>query len=72
MKRKMRLVLWATLLVLGIASIVFASVYQCTLAYDKFGAIIMKNLFIPHWSAWFFLVGIVLTSIGWLFIQTEG
>lgn len=56
------------LIVLGIAAEIFAEVYQCILSVQKFGVIFGGENFtilIPHWSAWFFLVGVVLIIIGW-------
>lgn len=56
------------LIVFGVAAEIFAEVYQCILSAQKFGVIFSSEHFtilIPHWSAWFFLVGAVLIIIGW-------
>lgn len=61
-KWKSNMYMWTAfgLFIIGLALIITATVFQSVLSYEKFGAIITKNIFIPHWSAWFYLGGLPL------------
>ena len=63
-------VLGFILLIVGIACVLFASIYQMVLVYRMFGFIVGGDVtfFIPHWSALFYL-GIVPFIWGYLLIQ---
>lgn len=70
MRDKLRIVLGVSLLLIGISCILYAEIMQMVLCYQKFGAIITENLFIPHWSAWFYfgavpmITGYVMLYLG--------
>lgn len=60
-----RTILGITILLIGLAGIVYAGVMQMILCYEKFGVIInSKHLIIPHLSLLGYL-GIIPLSIGW-------
>lgn len=43
-------------LIIGIVCVGFACVMQTVLMYERYGVIFnTEAVFIPHWSAWFFL-----------------
>ena len=48
---------------LGLGCVCCAVVWQLVLCYQMFGAVFQK-VFIPHWSAFFYL-GIIPLCIGW-------
>jgi len=45
------------LVFIGVACLLFAAFYQMALVYEKFGFILTGDtqIFIPHWSAYFYL-----------------
>jgi len=58
-------------LVIGILLIGFASIYQMVLMYEKFGFIISGDslsILIPHWSALFYIPGVIFVGIGGWFL----
>ena len=61
------IVLGIALFIIGIGCIITATVCQQILIYQKFGVIFGGDnftIFIPHWSAWFYL-GIIPTFLGY-------
>ena len=53
-------------LIIAILCVIFASVNQAILMYERYGVIFKSGtMFIPHWSAWFFLgaIGAVPASL---------
>lgn len=61
------IVLGIVFLVIGIACIIMATVWQQILIYQKFGVIFGGDnftIFIPHWSAWFYL-GVIPVFLGY-------
>lgn len=63
-KRNLYLFIMLSCIIIGTASVLFATIYQSILCYQRFGIIISENLFMPHWSAWFYLGGIPLVIGG--------
>ena len=59
----MRFVIGVILLLIGLGCVVAGAIWQQVLCYQMFGVIFQK-VFIPHWSAWFYL-GIIPLCIGW-------
>lgn len=49
----MKIIIAVILFVLGFLSLVFACIMQCVVSVQMFG-VVLKQVFIPHWSAWFF------------------
>ena len=70
MRSKLLFILAILFLIGGFGCVVYAGVMQMILCYQKFGAIITENLFIPHWSAWFYfgavpmITGYVMLYLG--------
>lgn len=56
------------LVVLGVISIIIAVIWQQVLCFQQFG-VIFDEVFIPHWSALFYL-GVIPIGIGY-FIAKE-
>lgn len=52
------------LCLIGVICVICGCVWQQILCYQMFGFIFDK-LFIPHWSAWFYL-GMIPIIIGWI------
>ena len=53
-------------LIIAILCVIFASVNQAILMYERYGVIFnTEAVFIPHWSAWFYLgtIGAVPASL---------
>jgi hypothetical protein len=50
----MRFVIGVILLLIGLGCVVVGAIWQQILCYEMFGAIFEK-VFIPHWSALFYL-----------------
>lgn len=59
----------AILALIGIGCVVAAVVWQQTLCYQTFGAVFEK-VFIPHWSAWFYL-GTIPLAIGSVMMNSD-
>lgn len=57
----MRRVIGFILIILGLACCLVAFICQQVICYQTFGAI-FEQVFIPHWSAWFYLGAVPLTS----------
>ena len=58
------------LTLIGIVCVIIAIVWQQILIYQKYGFLFGSDgfsIFIPHWSAWFYL-GIIPFLIGWSMI----
>lgn len=52
------------LAIAGTCCVLYATIMQCVLCYEKFGVIFNSDdFFIPHKSAWFYLGGIGLVPI---------
>ena len=67
----MRKIIMIVLGIAGIICLLFATVYQATLSYKMFGLIFTRSIIIPHWSAWFYLIGLILTSLLYFVEQEE-
>ena len=64
-----KMILLISLLVIGLAGIIYAGVMQMILCYQKFGVVISsEHFFIPHLSLLGYL-GIIPLSIGSFLIQ---
>lgn len=50
----MRYIIAIILMILGVMSVCFAEIMQCVICVQMYG-VVFKQVFIPHWSAWFFL-----------------
>ena len=62
-------ILAITLILIGLAGIIYSGVMQMILCYQKFGVIISsEHFFIPHLSLLGNL-GIIPLAIGWIVIQ---
>ena len=49
------------LCIFAIASVIYATVMQCVLSYEKYGVIFREGaIFIPHKSAWWYFGGLGL------------
>lgn len=57
------------LIMLGLASFIIAIVWQQVLCFQRFGAI-FDEVFIPHWSAFFYL-GFIPMGIGYVLANDE-
>ena len=55
MKDKIKIIFIALLTVFSIGCVIYASIMQAILSYEKFGVIFSENVFIPHESAWGYL-----------------
>lgn len=64
----MKFWLGCALVIFGLICIVIAIVWQQVLCFQKFG-VIFDEIFIPHWSAFFYL-GVIPGAIGY-FIAKE-
>lgn len=59
------------LVILGLGCVVTAIVWQQVLCYQMFGVVFnTDNMFIPHWSALFYL-GIIPVIIGWVMANLD-
>ena len=64
------IIIGATLIFAGLASIITAVIWQQILIYQKYRVLFGGdgfNIFIPHWSAWSYL-GIIPLIVGYLII----
>ena len=57
------------LCLLGLGCVSCAVVWQQVLCYQMFGVVFQK-VFIPHWSAWFYL-GIIPLCAGWVMVNMD-
>ena len=54
--KKIKLILFILLTLFSLGCVIYASVMQCVLCYEKFGVIFNSNdIFIPDKSAWWYL-----------------
>lgn len=60
---------WIGLIIffLGLGCILCGAIWQQVLCYQKFG-VIFKEIFIPHWSAFFYL-GVIPMIAGWIIVN---
>lgn len=63
----MRLKIVIILFILGTTSVGFAWIMQCFICVQMYG-VVFKQVFIPHWSSWFYL-GIIPTFIGCFLVK---
>ena len=61
------IVIIVLLFLFSLGSVIYASVMQAILSYEKFGVIFSDNIFIPHSSAWWFLGALGFLPISFLF-----
>lgn len=64
------IIIGATLIFVGLASIITAVIWQQILIYQKYGVLFDGdgfNIFIPHWSTCYYL-GIIPLLVGYLII----
>lgn len=59
----------ALLTLIGMGCAVCAIVWQQILCYQTFG-VVFEKVFIPHWSAWFYL-GIIPVAIGSVMMNSD-
>ena len=59
----------AILFLIGLSTIISATVWQMTLCYQKFG-VIFNGVSIPHWSAWLYL-GIIPMVTGTFMMKSD-
>lgn len=52
------------LVIIGVACVTFALIMQTVVSVEKFGFAI-DSIFVPHWSAWFFM-GVFPLFAGWI------
>lgn len=57
------------LILIGLFCILFAEIMQCVVCVQMYG-VIFKQVFIPHWSAWFFL-GFIPIITGYTIIKFD-
>ena len=69
--RKIKLILFILLTLFSFGCIIYASVMQCVLSYEKFGVIFnSETVFIPDKSAWWYLGGIGLIPF-WVWSELD-
>lgn len=71
MRRKIEWILMVALFLFSLGCVIYASVMQCVLSYEKYGVIFSEgNVFIPHESAWWYLGGLgIIPCLIWCEIE---
>lgn len=63
MIKRMRFVIGVILFLIGFGCIIAGAIWQQVLCYEMFG-VIFKQVFIPHYSAWLYLLGAIPMFVG--------
>ena len=67
--KKIKWILVILLTVFSLGCVIYASVMQCVLCYEKFGVVFNSdNIFIPDKSAWWYL-GIIGLIPAWVWVE---
>ena len=69
--KNFKTILFILITIFSLGCVIYASIMQCVLCYEKFGVIFNnKNIFIPDKSAWWFLGGLGLIPF-WVWCEID-